>query len=53
MRRAEDRETVGLAAIDQLAEDQPRLDGLADTDIVGDQQPHDGQPQGHQQRYQL
>jgi len=53
MRRAEDCEAVGLAAIDQLAQDQPRLDGLADTDIVGDQQPHDGQPQGHQQRYQL
>ena len=43
MRRAQDGEAVDLAAVDQLAQDQPGLDGLADADIVGDQQPHDRQ----------
>ena len=45
MRRTKHREAVGFAAIDQFAQDQPGLDGLADADIVGDQQPHDRQPQ--------
>ena len=53
MRRAEDGEAVGLAAVDQLAQDQAGLDGLADADIVGDQQPHDGEAQRHQQRHEL
>ena len=53
MRRAQHGETVDLAAIDQLAQDQPGFDGLADADIVGDQQPHDGKAQRHQQRHEL
>ena len=43
MRRAQDREAIRLAAIDQLAQDEAGLDRLADADVVGDQQPHDGQ----------
>ena len=53
MRRAEDRETIRLAAIDQLAQDETTFDRLADTDIVGDEQSDDGKPQRHQQRHEL
>ena len=53
MGRAQDRETIRLAAIDQLAQDQAGLDRLADADIVRDQQAHDGKAQRHQQRHEL
>ena len=53
MGRAQDREAVGLAAVDQLAQDEPGLDRLADADVVGDQQPHDRKAQRHQQRHEL
>ena len=36
MRRAQDREAVGLTSVDQLAQDQPSLYRLADADIVSD-----------------
>jgi hypothetical protein len=40
MRRAQHCEPSGKAPIEQLAGDHRRLDRLADTDIVGDQQAH-------------
>ena len=42
-----------LAAVEQLAGDQAGLDGLADADVVGDQQPHRVQLQRHQERHEL
>ena len=53
MGRAQDREAIRLAAVDQLAQDQSGLDRLADADIVGDQQPHDRKAQRHEQRHKL
>ncbi len=53
MRRAEHGEPVGLAAVDQLAQDEAGFYRLADTDIVGDQQAHDRKPQRHQERHEL
>ena len=53
VRRAEDHEPVGLAAVQQLAGDEAGLDGLADADVVGDQQAHRVQLEGHQQRDEL
>ena len=53
MRWAQHGEPIDLAAIDQLAHDQPSLDRLADADVVRNQQPHDGKPQRHQQWHQL
>lgn len=50
---AEHGEALDLAAIDQLAHDQPGLDGLADTYVVGDQQADHWLAKGHQQRHQL
>ncbi|OQA17879.1 MAG: hypothetical protein BWY63_02230 [Chloroflexi bacterium ADurb.Bin360] len=47
MRRTEHRQPLHLAAIQQLAGDQPRLDGLADADVVGDEQAHGIEAQRH------
>ena len=38
VRRAEHGEPLDLAAVEQLAGDQQRLDRLADADVVGDQE---------------
>ncbi len=53
VRWTEDREAIGLAAINQLAEDQAGFNGLADADVVGDQQPHHVEAERHQQWHQL
>ncbi|MNJ44787.1 hypothetical protein D3C77_398530 [compost metagenome] len=44
VRRAENRKRIDLSAIHQLAEDQTRFDGLADADVVGNQQPRHLKP---------
>ena len=44
---------VDLAAVEQLAGDEQRLDGLADADVVGDRAGGSGRPQGHEQRHEL
>ena len=53
MRWTEDREAVNLAAIEEFTSDQAGLDGLADADIVGDQEPHGIEPQRHEERHEL
>ena len=49
----EDGEPLDLAAVEQLAGDEQRLDGLADADVVGDEQADRVEPQRHQQRHEL
>ena len=39
VRRAEHREALDVAAVEQFARDERGLDGLADADVVGDEQP--------------
>ena len=53
VRRAEHRDPADLAAIEQLARDEARLDGLADAHVVGDEQAHRVEPEGHHQRHEL
>ena len=53
MGRTQHREAVDQTAVEHLADDQARLDRLADPHIVGDQQPHHRQLQGHHQRHEL
>lgn len=38
MRRAEDGQPPDFAAVEQLAGDDRRLDGLADADVIGNQE---------------
>jgi hypothetical protein len=40
--RAQHGHALDFAAVEQLACNQCAFDGLADTDVVGDQQPHGG-----------
>ena len=53
MGRTEDRQAGDLATVDQFANDERRLDGLADADVVGNQQAHDFLLECHQQRHEL
>ena len=53
VRRAEHGQALDLATVEQLAGDQRAFDGLADTDVVGDQQAHGVLLQRHQQRHEL
>jgi hypothetical protein len=53
VRRAEHAEAPDPAAVVQLAGDEQRLDGLAHTDVVRNQQAHGVQSQGHQHRDEL
>ncbi len=48
--RAEYGEPVGLPPVQELAGDKARLDRLADTDVVGDQDAHRVELQRHQKR---
>ena len=47
MRRTDDRKAFDLAAVEQLPGDEARLDGLANADVVGDEQPDGVQLQCH------
>ena len=49
----QDAEPLDLAAIEQLARDEQRLDGLADAHVVGDQEADWVQAQRHQERDKL
>jgi hypothetical protein len=51
--RAEHAGPADDATVEQLARDHAGLDGLADAHVVGDQQPHRLEAQGHDQRYEL
>ena len=53
VRRAEHGEAVDLATVEQLAGDHAGFDGLADADVVTNQQAHDLLLQRHQQWHQL
>ena len=50
---AEHGQAGRVALLQQLGGGQAGLDGLADADVVGDQQPHRVLPQRHQQRDEL
>ena len=52
-RRARDDDAADLLAQEQLADDQPRLDGLAEADVVGDEEVDAGQQQRLAQRLEL
>jgi len=51
--RAKDGETFDIAAIEQLSCNERGLDGLADADIVGDEQTHRIEFERHEQRNEL
>ena len=51
--RAQHRDAADLAAVEQFAGDEARLDGLADADVVGDEHAHRVELQRHHQRYEL
>ncbi len=53
VRRAEDGGGADLAAVEELAQDERRLNGLADADVVGDEEADGIEPQGHQEGYEL
>ena len=53
MRRAEHDAAVDVAAVEQLAGDEQRLDRLADPHVVGDEQAHGVELQRHEQRHEL
>ena len=53
VRRAQHGQAADLAAVEQLPGDGAGLDGLADADVVGDQQAHRVQLEGHHQRHEL
>jgi len=52
-RRAKHRQALNFAAVKQLTRHQSGLNGLANTDIIRNQQAHRVQFEGHQQRHQL
>ena len=45
---AQHGQAAGVALLQQLGRGQAGLDGLADANVVGDQQPYRVLPQGHQ-----
>jgi hypothetical protein len=53
VRRAQDGDPLDVAPIEKLASDESRLDGLANTDIVRNQQTHWIQLERHEKRHKL
>ena len=53
VRRAQHRDAADLGAVEQLAGDEARLDGLADADVVGDEHAHRVELERHHQRHEL
>ena len=51
--RAEHRSAIDLATVIELTQDKAGLNGLADADVVGDQQADDIQFERHQERDEL
>src|SRR5690625_6939012 len=51
--RAQDRETLYLAAVIKFTGDQAGFDGLPDTDVIGNKQAHRVEPQRQQKWNQL
>ena len=52
-RRADHEDPPGLVAEHELLHDETRLDGLAQANVIGDQQVHAGHPQSPHQRQKL
>ncbi len=50
---AQDGAAIYFATIQQLAHDQTGFDRFANTNVIGDEQAHDGKAKGHQQRHEL
>ncbi len=53
VRRTENGSALDIATVEELARDERRLDGLADADVVGDQQAHRIELERHQERHEL
>jgi hypothetical protein len=53
LRRTKDREAIHFATVDQLTQYQAGLNGLSNSDVIGNHQPHSGKAEGHEQRDQL
>ena len=53
MRRTDDSQPFDLATVDKLPRDQAGLDGFADANIVGDEEPDGVQLERHEQWHQL
>ena len=53
VRRAQHGQAGDLTSVHQLPRNQPGFDGLADANVIGNEQPNGGQAQGHQQGYEL
>ena len=53
VRQADDGEAFDLAPLQKLPDDQQRLDGLADADVVGDEQTNRLLTQSHDERHHL
>ena len=53
MRRAKNRDAPDLGTVEELAGDEQRLDGLADADVVGDEEADRVLAEGEEQRKQL
>ena len=51
--RAEDSDAGDLVAVKQLAGDEQGLNGLADADVVRDEQPHDVLTEREEERDEL
>ncbi len=53
VRRAQHGKPPDLATVEQFAGDDRCLDGLADADVVGDQEAHRVELERHHQRHEL
>ena len=53
VRRAEDSAARDFATVEQFPDDEGGLDGFPDAHVVGDEQTHHRQTQGHEERDQL
>lgn len=53
VRWAEDAEPAGIALLQELPSHKERLDGLADPDVVCDQEPYGVEAERHKERHKL
>jgi hypothetical protein len=53
LRRAKDREAIHFATVNQLTQYQAGLNGLSNSDVISNHQPHSGKAEGHEQWDQL
>ncbi|OJY61936.1 MAG: hypothetical protein BGP16_15500 [Sphingobium sp. 66-54] len=53
MRRTQHGKALDLTPVDHLAQDHARLNGLSDTNVIGNEQPFHVEPQRHEQGNEL